>query len=641
LPHLSHNLAKAYAATDAVNTDRKIYGLVLERAIPYRLKMADILSTINNPNLQPVLGHGSVMLSSTKQWHEVIFLEIPQGTSLAEMKAQGKKMHEHQVIDRVLPAMLSALIQLRDKELVHGTINPSTVYLADQTYLSEAVSAPPAYYQNYLYEPLERLMAGQVSRGAGDEKVDVYATAVLAFEMIYGLDHVQKYPQNEFIERALEIGTYHLFTNNLDISDNMADFFRGAMSDNLEERWDVEHFQNWLGGKRYNMITPPAPRDASRSIEFLGKEYYSKRALAHSFHTHWRATMKDIRELRLDRWFEMSMHQPDLANRVERLLRIGGSGSSEKTNVDMLTRLISLLDPTGPIRTPHYSICPEGLGIQLAELFRSGLPNETHEIVDLIDADIPNYWGYLTEHAKSQDLSQVLWRAQRVRPFIKIKSLGFGIERLLYEFNPDLACQSPLVQQFNSLTIPEVLQALDSLAPTHAKEHSLVDRHLIAFLACKLDIGKELKIQDVAPVAALANNQELIALRIIGRAQQKFEKEKYVALATWAAMRVETMLIHIHNRTLREKLIAKLKPAAASGNINEVLSIIINREIINADQAGFEKALSTHKQNQKMITDLSNTKMVGRLSQQLGGRISSIVGYIILVLSLYIIAKTF
>lgn len=639
LPDLGHQLATAYAATDSANNGRSVYALVLDRAMPYRLKIAEVFSNINHPNIQPLLGYGTVLLSSTNQWHQVLFLERLNGPRASDLRAAGKKMHEHQVIDRILSPMLRALIQYRDKGLIHGSINLHTIIMGEETTLMESASSPCAYFQDYLYEPLERIMADQCARGVADQCADVYAVAIVAFELIYGIDHLRKLSREEFVDRALEIGTYHLFSQNIDLSDNMADFFRGAMSENIEERWDIEHLQQWLGGKRYNMIVPPTPRDATRPLQFMGKDFFSKRALAHAFHKNWRTTMKEIRDIRLDRWFEMSMHQPDMADRVERVLRIGGSGSSEKINTDMLTRLISLLDPIGPIRTPHYSLRPEGIGIALADLFRSGLPPETHEVTDLIDFDTPNYWGYLTEHTKSPELSQALWLLQRVKTFLKIRGLGFGIERVLYELNPNLPCQSETIKSFNALTIKETLGAMDAVAVTHGKDSSLVDRHIIAFLACKLDIGKEIKIQDVAMLDELAGNQELIAIRILGRAQQKNDKEKYVGLASWAALRVEIMLIHIHNRTLRAKLISKLRPAAASGDMNEVLSILVNREIIQADQQGFARALAQHKQNQRMINDLRNPKLLQRLSLVLGSRISSVVGYGVLISSLYYIAK--
>ncbi len=638
LPELGHELAKAYAAIDNLNEQREVYALVLDGGLPYRLKLAEIFSSFNHPQIQTVLGSGTVQLSSTNRSHHVVILDRPIGKKLSDIRASGQKMHEHQVIDKLLIPLSRALVQYREKGMVHGSLNLETVIMGEETFVMESASSPCGYFQHYLYEPLERLMADQLSRGLIDERSDVYAVAVIAFEMIYGIDHLRKLSRDDYIEQALEIGTYHLFSQNLDLSDNMADFFRGAMSDNLEERWDIDHFLHWLSGKRYNMIVPPTPRDATRPLQFMGKDYFSRRSLAHAFHRNWRTTMKELRELRLDRWFEMSMHRPDLADRVDRVMRLGGSGSSEKTNVDMLTRLISLLDPMGPIRTPNLSLRPEGIGITLANLFRQNLPSETQELIDLIEADVPNYWGYLTEAPKSQELSQTLWKVQRVRPYLKIRGLGFGIERLLYEFNTNLACQSELLKPFNALTLQEMLSALDTLATTHATTTSLVDRHIAAFIACKLDIGKEIKLQDVSPIPGLSNNMELIVMRLLARAQQKQEKERLVGLATWVAIRIESMLDYIHNRTLRKRLKAKLKSAAGSGDIHEVMSILVNREIINADSEGFNKALAQHQLNQKAITELRDTKRVQRLSLLMGSRLSSIVGYIILIASFYYIA---
>ena len=638
LPELGHELAKAYTAIDNLNDTRQIYALVLDGGLPYRLKLAEIFSGFNHPHIQAVLGSGTVQLSSTNKEHQVVILDRPIGNRLSSIRASGQRMHEHQVIDKLLAPLSRALVQYREKGMVHGSLNLDTVMMGEETFVLESCSSPCGYFQHYLYEPLERLMADQLGRGIVDERCDVYAVAVIAFEMIYGLDHLRKFNRDDYIEQALEIGTYHLFSQNLDLSDNMADFFRGAMSDNLDERWDIDHFLHWLSGKRYNMIVPPTPRDATRSLQFMGKDFYSRRSLAHAFHRNWRTTMKELRDLRLDRWFEMSMHRPDLADRVDRVMRLGGSGSSEKTNIDMLTRLISLLDPIGPIRTPNLSIRPEGIGIMLANLFRQGLPSETQELVDLVEADVPNYWGYLTESAKSQELSQTLWKVQRVRPYLKIRGPGFGIERLLYEFNPNLACQSDLLKPFSVLSIQDVLRALDTLAPSMAATTSLLDRHIAAFLACKLDIGKEIKLQDVAPIPSLANNVELVAIRILGRAQQKIDKERFVGLATWVAIRVDNLLDNIHNRTLRKRLKGKLKSAAGSGDINEVLSILVNRDVVHADSDGFQKALAQHQLNHQAIQELRDPRRIQRLSLLLGSRLSSIVGYIILIASFYYIA---
>jgi hypothetical protein len=640
LPELNHELGQAFAATDSQNDDRTIYGLILNTKQPYRIKLAEVFTGINQPNTQSILGAGRLTLSEDQKKCQVLFLEKPAGKKLSTILNTGQPIHEHQVIDLVLNPMSRALAQYADKGMVHGNLNPDSVYLGEATFLAEAASSPCGYFQHDLYEPLERNMAQPKTRGLIDSRGDIYALAMLSFEMMYGLDHVRKLSSQDYIREALNIGTYHLLSHNLDLSDNMSDFFRGAMSDNLDERWGMEQFQQWLGGKRYNMIMPPAPKDATRSITFMETEFFSRRSLAHAFHKNWRATLKEIWDLRIDRWIEMSMHRPDLADQADRVLRIGGRSSTGKHNSDMLTKLISLLDPIGPIRTQHLSLRPEGLGLMLASLFQQDAPAEMRELVDVIENDLPNYWAYLSDSQKSQELSQILWKVQRVKNYTRFKGLGFGIERLLYEFNDTICCQSPMLKNFNALNIQDALQALDTLAPKLGKNTSLTDRHLAAFLACKLDIGKQIKIQDVSMIPALANNAELTCLRIIARAQQKLDKDRYVGLASWVAIRVETMLDCVHNRTLRKKLKARLKGAAASGNINEVLGILINREVLQKDLDSFNRTLQQYYKNQQQIKSLEDSNRIGRLSQVLGSKISSIIGYIILVGSFYYIIGT-
>lgn len=195
------------------------------------------------------------------------------------------------------------------------------------------------------------------------------------------------------------------------------------------------------------------------------------------------------------------------------------------------------------------------------------------------------------------------------------------------------------MKSYNVQSIQGMLAALDSIASKLGKQDtSLLDRHISAFLACKLDIGKEIKIQDVAQVPALAKNQELIAIRILARAQQKVSKERYVGLACWVALRVDGMLSAIHNRGLRGPLKARLRTAAASGNIPDVLNVLVNREIIQKDQEGFHRALLQYTKNELSAKKLQDKGHLSKLARRMGGRVSSLVGYAVLVISLYYIA---
>src|SRR5690606_28842427 len=141
-------------------------------------------------------------------------------------------------------------------------------------------------------------------------------------------------------------------------SDMYQDFFRGVLADNPNERWGLDQLQQWLSGKRFNMIAPSAPKEAGRALEFRGEQYFNRRLLAQVFQKNWREAAKELRHLKLDRWAEMSLHRPEMAERIERALRIAGDASTERHINDMMTRVISILDPTGPIRTVSLAVRP-------------------------------------------------------------------------------------------------------------------------------------------------------------------------------------------------------------------------------------------------------------------------------------------
>ncbi|MEJ0009644.1 MAG: hypothetical protein WDN72_03405 [Alphaproteobacteria bacterium] len=195
------------------------------------------------------------------------------------------------------------------------------------------------------------------------------------------------------------------------MSDSFTDFFRGVLNDNPGERWGLEQLAQWLSGKRFNMIAPAAPKETTRPIAFAGENYFGGRLLANAFHRQWDDAVKDVKSMRLDRWCEMSLHRPEMSERVERALRIAGEASTEKHVSDMMTRIIAIFDPVGPIRTRSLALRPDGIGPLLAWLVREDLQGEMNELVTVIDTDVANYWADLSEFAKSApENSQTLWR---------------------------------------------------------------------------------------------------------------------------------------------------------------------------------------------------------------------------------------
>src|SRR3546814_7768561 len=63
--------------------------------------------------------------------------------------------------------------------------------------------------------------------------------------------------------------------------------------------------------------------------------------------------------------------------------------------------------------------------------------------------------------------------------------MGYGMERVAYELNPNLPCRSPLFEADYVSDISELLPALDRLAERGVEIRNLIDRHIGAFIATR------------------------------------------------------------------------------------------------------------------------------------------------------------
>ena len=636
LEEFDHPFAKAYRATDENNMQRSVYAMVCERGLPYRDNSIQAMLGVNKHEITMLLGAGNVSCSFLNEARHVIFLERPSGVRLSDTLKVQPRLHEHRILDYVIQPVLQGLLALREKKTSHGNICASTLYISDSSILGECYSAPAGTLTHYLYHPLERMMCGHLGFGEANEKSDIFALGMLAYELMYGLEKIKAVPKDDYIRMVMNFGTYQLLTNNRSQSEAFQDFFRGIFNDNPVERWGIDQLSQWSSGKRFNMTAPVPMKEAARPITFLGESYVNRRLFGNALQRYWREASKELKSLKIDRWCESSLHKSDLAAAIERLLRVGGEGSDEKQLNDMLTRVIATLDPTAPIRTMALSLRPDSIGIILANMMNGEPSPELTQLTDLIDTDVSTYWAGLSEGNKLGDVPQTLWRLQRAKQYLKRKNYGFGLERVLYELNPSLPCQSPMLVHYHITTVPDVLKTLDSLAQTLGPNSNFLDKHLAAFIACKIDMGKEIRMSDLVSVKSMERHEELIVLKILAKAQQKHDIFPLVGLSAWAATRVELMLDDVHNRILRKKLKLQLKKLSLTGKIAEAILPILSRDVAQNDMKGFTQAIAIHQLTYKRIERYENPRLIEYYARESGGKIATFISYAVLFLTCYI-----
>lgn len=635
LPEFDHPHAKAYEAKDDFNTSRIVYAMVCDNNMPTRLQAVNDLGVFANPHMVGPLGAGTVNCSHLNEARTVMFFERPRGVRLSEVMKKQPRMHEHRIIDYILQPAAKALTAMREKKVSHGHIHPGNIFISDTPQLGECFTSACGSQSHYIYEPLERIMADPLGRGEGTEKSDIYTLGIIAYELLYGLEKIKTIPKELFINRALSLGCYHIFAANREFSDAFQDFFRGVLNENPTERWGLEQLSQWIAGKRFNMIAPSPPKEASRPLDFVGESFFSRRLLALALHAHWREAIKSVKNLKIDRWCEMSLHRPELAEKIDRATRFAGQASTDAQLSEMLTRVISILDPQGPLRSQSLALRPDAIGTVLADIIRHDSP-DLPQLLGFIESDLGNFWAEQSESNKSPEVSSAIWRLQKAKPFLNKKAIGFGLERVLYELNPSMCCQSPVLKQYHCTTALDALKTLDVLAAKLGAETSFVDPHIAAFIASKIDMGKEIRMSELASVPALAENQELMVIKLLAKAQQKSARLQLVGLCTWAAMRIEKMIDTLHNRIIRKRLKLQLKKLAQTGNLFEVMTAITNTDVSFRDQDGFAKAIALHQINHDRMELLKNPNILDYKAKRAGGKMAMMVCYAALVITTYI-----
>lgn len=643
LPQFSKNLSTACEAVDDNLRERKLFAMVMQRDLPYRLRNMEALVGVDHPAILPLLAAGTVQFSHDDACHMVAVYEQPEDPSMRTVVEEKKiTFNEKLIIDEVIAPICDALTLLKDKGIAHGGINLDTVYFGDKIQLGECVSEPCGYAQDFHFESPERAQATALGKGEATPAADCYALGILVLYLVFGTKHFERIEQRDFLAQRLALGSYNTLVSGKEMK-GLEDFLKGVLNDDQNERWTPDHIEQWLRGKKYNLLTPSVLREGQRPYQFLGEDFFNRRALAHSLAQHWEDAKANLRNTHLSRWVEVSLHKTEMADAIRSVMeKTGGIHSiSEKANNELVARTICLLDTEGPVRYNQISCYVDGLGAVMADAFRSRDQKCIQSCIEMLDYNFFNYINELLDGAKTKRHGNLLWRMQNCSRFLRMPAMGFGIERILYELNPTLPCQSPLLADENVLTKEGLLYALDRIGIRKSRNFEYLDRHIAAFVATQMDTTKEVKIPELKRIPALAQNPQLVVIYMLAQAQRKAGKPKLKGLTSWAALRIVPLIDNFHSRTIRRKLRNGLKTAAKSGELDKIFDLLMDANTVQEDIQGFQKAVHLFTKNGKKIIKLENRKRLKNRADQFGLVLAMIVSYSTLLVTVTVVLKNF
>lgn len=526
-----------------------------------------------------------------------VIFPVPQGQRLVSRPDERfKPFSEDRVMREVLPRLVTVLRDLGNRYLTHRALRPDNLFLCGDrgrdTLLGECVTAPPGLFQPVVYETIEDGQALPSGRGVGRTSDDLYALGVLLLALLCGGDPMAGLDDDGVVLSKIRRGSCAALIGKRRVSSVTMEPLRGLLFDDEKDRWTIDDLEQWLSGRHMSPKQTLLPNRAQRPLVVAGRDCEMDREAAHVLASNWPEGIRLAASGELDGWVRRSLGDEERGKNISgyRLSGVGAPGESDA----LLTRAVTILDPKAPLRYKNFAARLEAIPAVLAQEFHNDELRQT--IAEVISTRLPLHWMELQHEGRSafvafKKLYEIL-HATLVNP-----TFGFGIERCLYEANPDWPCQSPILARHRVTKIGQLLPALEEVAARQAGGESteFVDRHIAAFCGANATGISTALLQGLDERDDIAARR-LAILKLLAAIQQTTGPSSLPNLARAMALLLEPAIQSFHNRPFREALIAQVEAAAAAGNLPGLLAALDDPQVRQGDEAGFEQAHLLHQE---------------------------------------------
>jgi serine/threonine protein kinase len=628
--------AKAYEVIDSTGqiAPGGLYAFVFNAQFPTRLQTIKRLQTVKNPLIQQLHDYGKVVLSNGQSEKFAVILERPQGIPIKKYVEQNQPFAEKEVVMGLSKQLTNALISLSDHNIVHGSINADKVYYNKDTgriLIGECISDICGNSQYHAYDAIDQLLCQDACKGDMDTKGDFYSMGVLLLFLLSSKRPFYGFSKELISHIRLSNGSYESsivfirMRTGFSISKHMDNLIKGLLSDSRAKRWGLNEIEKWHNKEE------PAPsmmrlhKQAPTPFEFNDREYYSRKSLAQELFLHWEKAKREVQIPDIVRWLSLSVKAQELAQDVNQLTY---GVNTIIISDNKLMRVITLLDPDGPIRFQNFSGHISGIGFELANHFINKDTEQLEQLSKLINSGSIEYW--IANQSEDSDfrLRGLNWRPQLIRKHLAKKGTGFGMERVLYELNPGMPCQSPLLENYYVVTLEELLESLDRFSG-NKQDETPVDRHIGAFIASRIDMSDDLRVKSLKNFPHFGKNPEVINTSMLSIAQAEGRVGQVKNLTNWMSKRLDGLVDSLNSRVIKKQLRHKLDEATETGNINELFKVLADPNFARRDVYGFAEARNQYRHMEFQIQRLQTQSNIQRMAYQLGLRIAVTISYLI------------
>lgn len=595
LPIYDNGPAKAFAALDSSRARGKnLVAYICDPSFVARRRSVIAYRGMAQQSAAYLVTTGVVFWPPTGDERFVIVYEH---NFFGPLLAAGIRLHptpwrDYEVIDMFIKPLISVLVELEAREIIHGSIRLSNIFLTQNgktspVVLGDAFSCPAAYAQENIYLTAERALAHPLARGEGSISDDIYAFGVSLSILLRSSDPMANLKDHEVIDYKMQHGSYAALVGKERFSGHVQELLRGCLQDSIDLRWTVADLQAWCEGRRVTPQHTYRRKRAVRPIEFCGKKYFFSRDLAYGISQNMVQAQALIESGEIVEWLERSVGDVETAEQIRNYIGRDFGKSKTRGNINVLSSaIITILEPQLPVFYKDNAYYPDGLGAYFANLIRTG--QDTSEIAELIFLNVMTNYLFL----QPKTSSQVFWikMFESCRSSLGQVSMGQGVERCLYLLCRDAQCMGSKLARHFVMGPEDMMRAFEDLCLSKGQSGPIfLDRHSIAFLSVNEGGMMDSRLYDLN---ARTRHQNVLAnLRTLAMMHKRVKNAYYPNMTRVLAESMGDLLVRFHDRDLRKTVEAELQRSAKTGSVPEVLEIIDNQVRKGRDRDMFRRAM--------------------------------------------------
>ncbi len=624
LPQFDTNGAVAFQTKDKTNPQKELFALVCSNEHPPRLSVLSYLKSIDHTGILKLVDYGVVDFPQTKTQNMALIYRQPTGPKVSLFNPENTlNKNSFEKFKSCILSLLSACEALKSYNLTHRALRPDNLYYKDSScseiVIGDCAASFPSLYQPSEYETIENLLALPQGRGNGIPADDAYAIGVVMLAIVLQKEINLGVSTPELLRMKLKKGSYVTLTNGEKIASQFTTVLKGLLVDNAENRWSYMQVYNYLEGKGGSVNE--LNEKSMRALTINGEKLYTSKSIAIALQKSPEEAIALIRSGKLQEWIKNGLGNEKLYARIIKIAQQQAESNSSALN--MVSQICILLDHTLPIKTGDLYLFPEGLPKAIFYYLKNGLG--LTDFYSLLSNDLIKLWY------QEQPSLRAPSNSSEFKNYINRKDFGYGIDRIMYDFDEDLPCTSPLI---NGDFINSPSRLLRSLNNNYSqfKERIPYDKNIIAYLRCKM--GKKIDgiLTDLNSRQESMQNSAII--RLYANIQNKHGPVHLYKLTQWLLNAARPVIRTYHNLKYQKYLEHELIKTSKSGKIIDLYDVLENEKARQKDKEEFSAAL---KEINRLTSEknkiLSGSTKLDEESKELAWRFAAVLGTLSMITS--------